>query len=264
MILAVDDFGDGLDAASASHMTATIRRSSGQAWVTTRTSAVAEVFEPQEVIRLGRNATGARFARQGKQPKTKAENVVAKHWHRILLPALSYRSVVVVEGPNDFAALHNLALRLSEDVGLALPATKGVALINAGSGGSGGYAAILKLAGAARDIGLLAVGVVDGDMRDEAKLHLKNHGALPDAVIRLPDGFAIEAAIVDSLPDEVLRQALSDVAAAAGIAEPLNLDQLSGSQLADKAIPFIKKNSLHGPFIDSLPAKNLPPQAVRC
>ena len=150
LILAVDDFGDGLDAASSAHMTAIIRRSSGQAWVTTRTSAVAEVFEPQEVLRLGRDAVGARFARQGKQPKTKAENVAAKHWHRILLPALSYRSVIVVEGPNDFAALHNLALRLSEDVGLALPATQGVALINAGSGGSGGYAAVLKLAGAAR------------------------------------------------------------------------------------------------------------------
>ena len=263
-ILAVDDFGDGLDAASSAHMAGIIRRSSGQAWVTSRTSAVAEVFEPpQEVLRLGKDAVGARFARQGKQPKTKAENVAAKHWHRILLPALTYRSVVVVEGPNDFAALHNLALRLSEDLGHALPATQGVVLLNAGSGGSGGYAGVMKLAGAARDIGLRAVGVVDGDTGDEAKQHLKNHGALPDAVIRLPDRFAIEAAIVDSLPDEVLRQALRDVAAAAGIAEPDNLEQLSGAQLNGMAIPFIKGNSLHGPLIDSLPASNLPPQAVR-
>ena len=263
LILAVDDFGDGLDAASSAHMTAIIRRSSGQAWVTTRTSAVAEVFEAQEVLRLGRGATGVRLARQGKQPKTKAENVAAKHWHRILLPALSYRSVIVVEGPNDFAALHNLALRLSEETGLALPATRGIALINAGSGGSGGYANVLKLAGAARDIGLRAVGVVDGDKGDEAKQHLENHGALPDSTIRLPDGFAIEATIVDSLPDDVLRQALKDVAAAGDIMEPDNLDQLSGSQLTDTAIFFIKRNSLHGPFIDSLPAADLPPQAVR-
>ena len=168
-----------------------------------------------------------------------------------------------MEGPNDFAALHNLALRLSEEMGLVLPATRGVALVNAGSGGSGGYASVLKLAGAARDIGLRAVGVVDGDTREEAKQHLENHGALPDSVIRLPDGFAIEAAIVDSLPDEVLRQALSDVAAAGDIAEPDNLDQMSGSQLTGRAISFIKGNSLHGPFIDSLPATDLPPQAVR-
>ena len=263
LILAVDDFGDGLDAASSAHMIAIIRRSSGQAWVTTRTSAVAEVFEPKEVVRLGRDAAGVRFARQGKQPKTKAENVAAKHWHRILLPALSYRAVIIVEGPNDFAALHNLALRLSEEKGLALPATRGVALVNAGSGGSGGYASVLKLGGAAREIGLRAVGVVDGDISNDAKQHLKTHGDQPNAVVRLPDGFAIEAAIVDGLPDEVLRQALGDVAAAAGIEEPQNLEQLSGSQLAGKAVPFIKNNSLHGPFIDSLPATNLPPQAVR-
>ena len=263
LIMAVDDFGDGLDAASSAHMASVIRRSSGQAWVTSRSSAVAEVFEPQEVLRLGKDAIGSRFARQGKQPTTKAENVAAKHWHRILLPVLTYRSVVVVEGPNDFAALHNLALRLSEELGHTLPATQKVALVSAGIGGTGGYAGVLKLAGAARDIGLRAVGVVDGDTRDEAKRHLKNHGALPNAVVRLPDSFAIEAAIVDCLPDEVLRQALKDVAAAAGLAEPKNLKQLSGAQLTKKGIRFIKSNSLHGPFIDSLPASDLPPQAVR-
>ena len=85
-ILAVDDLGDGLDAASAAHLTTVIRRSAGQAWVTTRISAVAEVFVPQEVVRLGRDTDGARFVRQGKHPETKAENVAAKHWHRNLLP----------------------------------------------------------------------------------------------------------------------------------------------------------------------------------
>ena len=49
LILAIDDFGDGLDAASSAHMTSTLRRSSGQAWVTTRIPAVAEIFEPEEV-----------------------------------------------------------------------------------------------------------------------------------------------------------------------------------------------------------------------
>ena len=106
------------------------------------------------------------------------------------------------------------------------------------------------------------MGIVDGDTRDEAKQHLENYGDLADAVIRLPDDFAIEAAIVDSLPDKVLRQALRDVAGAGGIAEPDNLDQLSGSQLTSRAISFIKGNSLHGPFIDALPATDFPPQAV--
>ena len=262
-ILAVDDFGDGLDSASAAHMASVMRRSAGQAWVTTRTPAVAEVFEPQEVLRLGIDTDGTRYPRQGKRPETKAENIAAKHWHRILLPALSYRSVIVVEGPNDFAALHNLALRLSEQMVLALPATQRIALINAGSGGSGGYANVLKLARAARDMGLRSVGIVDGDVRAEARQYLSDNIDLPNAVIRLPDSFAIEVAIIDGITDEVLRQALRDITLAAGIVELQDLDQLSGSQLSTKAVRFIKGNSLHGPFIDALPEPALPPQAVR-
>ena len=77
-ILAIDDLGDGLDAASAAHLAAVIRRTAGQAWVTTRLPAVAEVFEPQEVLRLGRDASGAGLAWRGKQPRTKAEAVASK------------------------------------------------------------------------------------------------------------------------------------------------------------------------------------------
>ena len=263
VVLAVDDLGDGLDAASSAHLTAVIRKSGGQAWVTTRVPAVAEVFASQEVVRLGRDMDGGRFIRQGRRPTTKAENVAAKHWHRNLLPALSYHSVIVVEGPNDFAALHNLALRLSEEQGLALPATRGVSIVNAGSGGSGGYAGVLKLAGEARDIGLHAVGVVDGDTRKEAQQHLQTYGTLPDAIVRLPDGVAIEAAIVDGVPDAILRQALRDVQVAAGLDEPHNFDEVTGARLADAAIRFIKNNSMHGPLIDSLPPSNLPPLAVQ-
>lgn len=262
-ILAIDDLGDGLDAASSAHLAAVIRRSASQAWVTTRLPAVAEVFEPQEVVRLGRDTGGARFVRQGKQPKTKAETVASKHWHRNLLPALSYRSVVVVEGPNDFAAFHNLALRMSKEQGLPLPATRGVSLINAGAGGSGGYVNVLKLAGTARDIGLRAVGAVDGDTRREAQQHLQTYGALADAIVRLPNTVAIEAAIVDGIPEGVLKQAIKDVAAAADLPEPQNFEQLAGQQLTGAAIAFIKNNSLHGPFIDSLPLGSLPTLAVQ-
>ena len=201
-ILAVDDLGDGLDAASSAHLAAVIRNSAGQAWVTTRVPAVAEEFAPQEVVRLGMDPRGGHSARQGKQLMTKAEKVVAKHWHRSLLPALSYRAVIVVEGPSDFAVLHNLALRLFEEQGRPLPAARGVSIVNAGSGGSGGYAGVLKLAGAARDIGLRAVGVVDGDTGKDAQDHLQTHGTSADAVVRLPDVVAIELAMVKACPRE--------------------------------------------------------------
>ena len=140
-ILAIDDLGDTLDAATAAHMSISITEISSQAWVTTRIPSVAEVFEPQEVLRLGRDANGLTHANQGRRPSSKAESIAAKHWHRNLLPALSYRSVVVVEGPNDFAALHSLAIRLAKERGEPLPATLGVSIISAGFTGSGGIPA---------------------------------------------------------------------------------------------------------------------------
>ena len=262
-ILAIDDLGDGLDPAASAHLATLMRRSGGQAWVTTRVAGAAEVFEPEEVVRLGKDAGGTRHAKQGIQPSTKAETVAAKHWHRSLLPALSYRSVVVVEGPNDFAALHSLALRLSNESDIPLPAARSVSIINSGSGGSGGYAAVLKLAASARAMGLRAIGAVDGDTREEAKQHLQTYGGLPDAVLRLPDGVAIEAALVIDLPDKVLIEAISDIADVAGIAKPANIEALAGDQLTRAAISFIKSNSLHGPFIDALSSTDLPPIAVQ-
>ena len=240
-----------------------IRRYAKQAWVTTRVPAVAEIFEPQEVVRVGRDATGARTACQGKQPTNKMESVTAKHWHRNLIPALSYRSVVVVEGPDDFAALHSLALRMFNEKGLPLPAARGVAIINAGAGGDGGYSSVLKLADAARQIGLRSVGAIDGDIREEVKTYVQTNTALADAIVRLPDRIAIEAAIVNDIPDNVIKQAIGEIAIAVDLAEPQNLSQLSDARLAKVAIDFIKKNSLHGLFIDALPSGNLPTLAVK-
>ena len=90
---------------------------------------------------MSRDSTGVMSAYQGKRPGSKAESVAAKHWHRNLLPALSYHSVMVVEGPNDFAALHSLALRLAKEMDKPLPAAQGVSIVNAGFTGQVGIPA---------------------------------------------------------------------------------------------------------------------------
>lgn len=262
-ILAVDDLGDGLDPASAVHLASVMRRLAGQVWVTTRLHSVAEIFEPKEVIRLGRARDGSRFACQFRSPTTKSEAIVLKHWHRNLLPALSYRSVIVVEGPHDFAALHALAIRLFKESGELLPATRGVCIISAGATGDGGYMNVLRLANAARQMGLRAVGVVDGDISDDAQQFLHSNLSLADAVVRLPDRTAIEAALVRDVSEPALRQALSDVAGSANLEPPPGLDELSGKELEKKAITFIKKYSLHAAFVEALPATDLPFLAVQ-
>ena len=262
-VLAIDDLGDNLDAASAAHLSFAVRQSAAQVWVTTRNPSVAEVFEPQEVVRLGRDENNVRFARHGKQPGSKAEAVAAKHWHRNLLPALSYRSVVVVEGPNDFAALHSLALRLAKEQDQSLPATHGVSMINAGYTGSGGYTSVMRLAGTTKDIGLRSIAVVDGDKSEDAQKVVQDNLGLADAVIRLPDGAAIEMALLVGLEDDVIKQALCDAASSAGLTIPSRLDQMSGNQLTQATLSFMKNNSLHAQFVEALSPENLPPLATR-
>ena len=262
-VLAIDDLGDNLDAASAVHLSFVVRQSAAQVWVTTRNPSVAEVFEPPEVVRLGRDENNVRFARHGKQPGSKAEAVAAKHWHRNLLPALSYRSVVVVEGPNDFAALHSLALRLAKEQDQPLPATQGVSIINAGYTGSGGYTSVMRLSGTTKDIGLRSIAVVDGDKMEEAQKFVQDNLGMADAVIRLPDGVAIEAALLAGLEDDVMKQSLCDAASSAGLTIPSRLDQLSGNQLTQAILSFMKSNSLHAQFVEALPPENLPPLAIQ-
>ena len=240
-----------------------MRQSAAQVWVTTRNPSVAEVFEPPEVVRLGRDENNVRFARHGKQPGSKAEAVAAKHWHRNLLPALSYRSVVVVEGPNDFAALHSLALRLAKEQDQPLPATQGVSIINAGYTGSGGYTSVMRLSGTTKDIGLRSIAVVDGDKMEEAQKFVQDNLGMADAVIRLPDGVAIEAALLAGLEDDVMKQSLCDAASSAGLTIPSRLDQLSGNQLTQAILSFMKSNSLHAQFVEALPPENLPPLAIQ-
>lgn len=262
-ILAIDDLGDRMDTAAAAHLAAELRNRAGQVWVTTRHAAVAEVFEPREVIRLGRKANGAAFVRQGRQPAGKADSIIHRQWHRNILPALSYRAAVVVEGPDDFAALHTLASRLRILHNRPLPASQGVAMISAAAGGSGGYAGALKVGCEASLMGLRAVAAIDGDTDESAKRFVESKKGQVAAVVRLPDQQAIEAAIIDGVSDDVLAQVLQELATAAGVEVPPAIARADGSELRKEAVGFIKRNSLHGPFIDSLPMAHLPTLAQR-
>lgn len=260
-IIAIDDLGTEMDPASATHFGAIIRSTAGQAWITTRLFSVAEIFEPVEVIRLSRALDGTRFAHQGSTPTTKSEAIAAKHWHRNLLPVFSYHSVIVVEGPQDLAALHALAIRLCNEGGGSLPAAYSIAIISAGATGSGGYASVMRLTAAAREMGFRTVGVVDGDTSPEAKKFLEDHANDADAVIRLPDTAAIEHAIIHGVPDSSIRQALNDVSTAVNLPAIPGLDKMSADALETQAIAFIKKNALHAAFIEALPFDNLPSPA---
>ena len=195
-IVVVDDFGEGMDSASAKFAAQALRGAASQAWVSTRRSSVAEAFRMSEIVRLTRPRNAQRSAFHGAEPSTKAERIAARHLTLQLLPAVAARALLIVEGPHDHAAYQAVATRLFDEEGVPPPGAHGVHLIHAAAADSaGGSSAIPRLANAARALGFRVVSVIDhdgGSSQVEAELQTNLDSA--DAVVRLPPRFAVERA----------------------------------------------------------------------
>jgi hypothetical protein len=125
-VVALDDFGDNLDTASAERLAGLLRRKVGQLWLSTRRPETARSFAPDELVRLSRSTPG-RGAHHGRVPTGRAERLAARH----LLPAMTARAVAVCEGTHDSAALTALAERLDRERGVAPPSAHRVRLLDA-------------------------------------------------------------------------------------------------------------------------------------
>lgn len=100
--------------------------------------------------------------------------------------------------------------------------------------------------------------MVDGD-RDEQAVVDANLSAA-DAVVRLPDGMAIERALLDGLRDEDIRKALRRL----DVQLPTGLDDLADRDLERRARKTLKSaGGLHAQFVDALPPGNAPVLASR-
>jgi hypothetical protein len=266
-IVAIDDFGEGLDASATQHFAACLRRAVGQLWLSSRRSHAVEAFLPEEIVRLARERpSGRRKVFYGRAPKTKAERLAARHLTLQLLPSMASRAVLVLEGPHDRAAFSALAQRLFEGEGVPLPAARGIGMIDAGAGdSSGGSSAVPRLAAAARDLGLRAVALIDHDRAvEQVQRELEANLKCADAVVRLPEGCAIERALLSGLSDDAIKGALRDVGAAFDALVPPNLDDLSSEKLHAAAVKALKdRGGVHAQFIQALPAGQLPPLARR-
>ena len=173
-IVVIDDFGDGLDGDSASHLAATMRARAGQLWLTTRRAPVAEAFRRSEIVRLALDDERRRRVHHGREPTTKAARLAARHISLQLLPAVAARSVVLLEGAHDRASYSALAERLLRDEDRPLPSASRVAIADAGAvDGAGGASALQRIAEAAGDLGFFTVAVIDGDQGDQAERELQ-------------------------------------------------------------------------------------------
>lgn len=260
-VVVIDDLGEGLDGGTARHLAATLRKQARQVWLTTRRASVAQAFRPTELIRLAFDDAGKRAVYAGWEPASKAERMAARHFGLQLLPTMAAQGLLLLEGPHDRAAYQALTERLLRDEGVPLPAATRVAIADAGAAdASGGSSAQLRLAEAATRLGFFVVAVADGDTGDQANAELATLTAAAGAVIRLPDGHAIERAILDGLNEEEIRNALSEL----DVPLPTGLADASGKELLDIAVDLLKKRGgLHAQFLDALPAGTQPLLARR-
>jgi len=263
-VLVLDDFGEHLDMPAARHLAAALRRGADQVWLSSRRSEVTQSFRPSELIRLAFDDQGRRRVFCGENPTSKTQRVSVRYLNLQLLPAMTSRGVVVVEGPHDHASLEALANRLYAEEELPLPAARGVSVIDAGIRGSGGISKVPELTTAAGQLGFHTVGVIDFDHDPEQAANaLENVNQSAHAVVRLPAGWAVERLLLDGLSDETIRVALIDLQGAFGTSIPGDLDELKARDLAKVAIKVLKSSGgLHAQFVNVLPRGVFPDMAL--
>ncbi|WP_067067545.1 ATP-dependent nuclease [Carbonactinospora thermoautotrophica] len=265
-VVAVDDFGDMLDATSGQRLATLLRRGAGQVWLSTRRPEVARSFEIGDLVRLTRNPAGGTPRRQvyyGKPPMSRAERVAAQELHRQLLPAMTARALIVTEGKHDPAAYAALAERLDTEQGVSPPEAYGIRLIDAGD--EGGIGKVPHIAALARDLGFRVVAMIDYDKDEEqAEKRLAAAQEAAHAVVRLPRGYAIEHALLDGVPDTDVVSTLTTLNASYSLPLPAGWQHATGDTLRKHAVKALKSNNgLHAQFVDALPQGVLPSLAAK-
>jgi putative ATP-dependent endonuclease of the OLD family len=259
-VVLADDFGDDLDAASGEFLAAVLRRAGGQVWLSTRRPEVVRAFDPTEVLRLTRSH-GERRHHQLAATTDKKARLARRQLHLLLLPAMTTRSVALLEGPHDLEGYSAVAERRLRDSGTLPPAAYGVRMIAAGISGGGGKEQLPKLAGLARELGFHVRVVIDNDKPGSDTKLLADLDGLAEQVIRLPQRTAVERALARGLPADAQRAALSAITELYGL--DLNVDDITDADLEESIVRQLKqKNGLHQPFVAALPDRAVPPLAA--
>ena len=259
-VVAVDDFGEALDSPTATRLVGLLRRTVGQAWISTRRPEVARSFPVEDLVRL----TGSGAARRHFQcdpPRDRTVRGAMRHFQLQLLPAMTARAVLICEGPHDVASLRAVADRLESIDSTPPPHAHRVELID-----GGGKDQMWKVAALARQLGFRTVALLDWDRDDsEAASALERVEENSDTVIRLPLGCAIERALLLGISDESLRSTLATLIGEFQVRAP-SLDGLDRAELEATALMHILKRGsggLHAAFVEALPAGIVPSLVAR-
>ena len=260
-VVVADDFGDQLDVGAAEHLAGELRRACAQLWLSTRRPETARAFPVTEVVRMTRRG-GRREIHQVKPPADRNELLALRQLHMQLLPAMSARAVAVLEGPHDLAALTAVCERFARPAGILAPAAFGVRLI-AASFGEGGHGSVPKVCQLARQLGFRVIAALDFDERGAgADFSFTTAQQTADEVVRLPEGFATEKALIHGIPREVLLTALAQLNRSWQLSLS-GLEHASDKDLQAAAVKALKqKSGLHAQFVELLPLSSPPAVAI--
>ena len=245
-VVIVDDFGDRLDSSSAEWLARLLRQSADQLWLATRRPETARSFAPSDIVRLTRSSSsgGSRAVFYGQRPASRAERVAHRELHRQILPAMTSRALIICEGVHDLQAFNTLAELADSNLLFAPPEAHRVRMIDAGS-----IDRIPALGRLARSLGFRTVALIDYDNRSESVDRLTTTMDACDAVVRYPEGYAIERALGD-VPDAIVVEALTVLGEQFRMNLPTDWTDLGGSELQDVLTPALKSNGgLHSQYL---------------
>jgi putative ATP-dependent endonuclease of OLD family len=252
-VVVCDDFGDQLDAGAAEHLVRELRGSCGQLWLSTRRPEAARSFLSSEMIRLSA-AGGVRRVHQLVEPSDKRELRVLRQLHLQLLPAMSSRAVVVFEGRHDVAALAALSQRRDQPT----PAAYGIRLVE-----GDGHTEVIKVCKLAHQLGFRVIAGLDFDKSGAgADTSFEKVQQVADDVVRLPEKFAIELALVHGISRQVLIDVFTELNIQWQLGLPV-LDQVEDGKLEKRIAQALHSSGLHAQYLSMLSDGLVPPIAAR-
>lgn len=249
-VVALDDLGERMDSRAGQHLALRIARRAGQAWLAVRRTDIAEVFEPTDLVRLATGSPG-RSAQQLQRAATRTERVTLRHLGRQVLAATDAIAAVIVEGQDDQDAIEEMSKRLTGQRRWVLTAARAAVIHPGGLGAGGGAGATGRLAKVASDLGLKTAIVLDGDTSPS---EVDAARAAADFVLRLPEGFAIEWALVEGIPIAGTQRALKTLVESYDLDVDVPEEELSLAEVRSLAVDVLKKKGqgLHAQFVREL------------
>lgn len=258
LVVVADDFGDGLDASSAEHTALTLRQSANQVILTTRRPDVIRAFEVDQLTRLT-ISHGKRQRHRLAPTADKGERLTRQLLMDGLVSAVTSRTVLLVEGPQDVDGYGTLATRLARRDGPRYSfAAHGMRLVSP-PGPEGGITRLPAMAKLAKELGFHVRAIADHDTPGPLDPNVVALIAEAEAVVLLPVRHAVEAALVRGVPSAQVRETVDLLQASGELAPvPACPDDELADYLLDKKV--IKKGRLHKAWARAVPYR--PPIAV--